>query len=315
MKPNRRQFLFFFITTLAFFSGSAMGSTMLIPIEHDRKIFMNCQGQGAPAVLLISGYPDRGDGSWETTLTGQQGKTVFPEVSKFTKVCDYDRPGTIKVNGDHLLESRSTSVPQPVTAEEQARDLHELVKSAQIKTPFILVAHSAGGLIARLYAYLYPNDVSGMILIDVTSEKLLDTWSPKEIEVYRFSLNIGPKELIPHYKNVEIINFDASFKQLQKYQNQKLAIPAVVLSAGVVPEASQLIKDGFWPTYVTQNMSESIINGISRAQDLVAETFVPKAKRITVKNSGHYIQKEQPNLIIDLIRAMVEQQRQDLMKK
>lgn len=310
MKQHKIGFLSFLITALTIINSSAMSSSTLIPIESGRKIFMHCQGHGSPTVLFISGYPDRGDGSWETTLTGKKGKTVFSEVSKFTKVCDYDRPGTIKINGNQLLESRSDPVLQPVTAADQVKDLHELVRAAKINTPFIFVAHSAGGLIARLYSYLYPTDVSGLILIDVTSEKLLDTWSPKEIEVFNLSLKVGPKELTPHYKSVEIINFAESFKQLEHYQNHKLPIPAIVLSAGEVPNASQMIKDGFWPANVTQQMSESIINGISRANDLVAETFIPKAKRIVVQNSGHYIQKEKPDLIIGLIRTMVEQQQE-----
>lgn len=309
MKLKKIFLLLVFVSVLTTLSFSAFSGGGLIQIDHNRKIYMNCQGSGSPTVLLISGYPDRGDASWETTLSGKKGPTVFSAVSTITKVCDYDRPGTIKIIGDHLLKSRSDPVPQPVTAENQVNDLHELVKAAKINKPFILVAHSAGGLIARLYAYKYPNDLSGLILIDVTNEKLLKTWTQKEIEVFHFSLKNGPKELIPHYKNVEIINFDESFKQLEHYQDQKLSIPAIVLTAGKVPNAKEMIKDGFWPAFVTQNMSESIIKGISRANDLVAETFTPTAKRINVKNSGHYIQKEQPELIVKLIRAMVEQQK------
>jgi len=70
-----------------------------------------------------------------------------------------------------------------------------------------------------------------------------------------------------------------------------------------------MVKDGFWPSYVTQDMAKSIMLGIHRANDLMADTFVPKARRIDVKNSGHYIQKEQPELIVQLIHTLVEQLR------
>jgi pimeloyl-ACP methyl ester carboxylesterase len=270
---------------------------------------MKCQGEGAPTVLLISGYPDRGDASWETSLPGNKESAVFSGVSKFTKVCDYDRPGTVKIIGNQILKSRSDSVQQPVTAENQVSDLHNLVKAAEINNPIIIVAHSAGGLIARLYAMTYPNDVSGLILIDVTNEKLLKTWTKKELDVFHFSVKNGSKELGSLYKNLEVINFDESFKQLDHYQDQKLHIAAIVLTAGEVPNAGQLVKNGVWPSFVTQKMAESIIKGVYRASDLVADSFVPTATRIDVKKSGHYIQKEQPGLIIELIRSMVEQQK------
>lgn len=291
------------------FSTTIFSSIGLIHIGSERKIFMNCQGKGSPTVFLISGYPDRGDASWETLPSGKKELTVFEKVSKFTKVCDYDRPGTIMITGNKVIKSRSNPVQQPVTAKTQVNDLHDLVKAAKIDKPFILVAHSAGGLIARLYAFTYPEDVSGIILIDVTNEKLLKTWTKKEIEVFYFSGKKGAKELIPHYKNVEVIDFGKSFQQLEYYQDQKLHIPAVILTEGEIPNAKGLIKNGLWPGFATQKMAESIINGIHRSNDLLAETFVPIAKRINIKNSGHYIQKEQPELIIDLIRTMVRQQK------
>lgn len=289
-------------------TANAFSENTLVQLSNERKLFMHCEGKGSPTVILISGYPDRGDASWETPQPEKKGATIFSEISQFTKVCDYDRPGTIKIVDDQLLKSRSDPVQQPVTAKNQVNDLYDLLKTAKINKPFIIVAHSAGGLIARLYALTYPNDVSGLILIDVTNEKLLQTWTPKEIEVFQFSSKLSAKELSAHYKDVEVINFAESFKQLEHYEDQKLHIPAILLTPDQVPDASQLIKNGTWPPYVTQNMAESIIKGISRANDLVADSFIPKAKHIKVKNSGHYIQKDQPALVLELIRTMVKQQ-------
>ncbi|QLZ69369.1 hypothetical protein FOLKNPGA_02152 [Legionella sp. PC1000] len=289
--------------------SAALDENNSITIGKERKIFMHCEGSGSPTVLFIAGYPDRGDAGWETPLTGKK-ITVFTGVSKFTKVCDYDRPGTIKIIGDErFLKSRSDPVQQPVSAADIVDDLHQLVKAAKIHKPFIIVAHSAGGLAARLYALKYPNDVAGMILIDVTNEKLLEAWTKKEIEVFYFGVDNSSKSLSSHYKNGEIINFKESFKQLNAYRTQKLNMPAIVLTAGKIPKASEVVKSRFWPSYVTQDMADSIIHGIAHANDLVADTFVPKAKRIDVKDSEHYIQKEQPELIVQLIHSLVEQLR------
>ncbi len=171
------------------------------------------------------------------------------------------------------------------------------------------MAHSAGGLIAKLYANEHPEDVSGLILIDVTTQYLKVTWTPKEMEVFSYSVKQGPRELISVYKDAEVIDFDESFKQLEEYRGKTLKMPAIVLSAGKIPNAEQLTKNGTWPNFVTQDMANSIIEGVHKADDLLAKDFVPTAKRINVEDSGHYIHKEQPELIIQLIRDIVMQQR------
>jgi pimeloyl-ACP methyl ester carboxylesterase len=52
-------------------------------------------------------------------------------------------------------------------------DLHALLGAADIPGPYVLVGHSAGGMIVRLYASTYPDDVVGMVLLDTTHE---DVW-------------------------------------------------------------------------------------------------------------------------------------------
>lgn len=51
------------------------------------------------------------------------------------------------------------------------RDLHRLLGAAGIEGPYILVAHSLGGLLARSYARIYPREVAGVILVDATSDR------------------------------------------------------------------------------------------------------------------------------------------------
>jgi pimeloyl-ACP methyl ester carboxylesterase len=47
-----------------------------------------------------------------------------------------------------------------------AHELHALLAAAQVAGPYVLVGASHGGLIAVLYAELYPEDVAGMVLLD-----------------------------------------------------------------------------------------------------------------------------------------------------
>ena len=101
---------------------------------------------------------------------------VFSEVAGFTRVCAYDRPGTPVGEAP----SRSDPVPMPITAGDSVADLHALVAAADIKTPFVIVGHSYGGLVVRLYAMTYPGDVGGMVLVDALTEGLRAAETPEE---------------------------------------------------------------------------------------------------------------------------------------
>ena len=52
-------------------------------------------------------------------------------------------------------------------------ELHALLQAADIPGPYVLVGHSAAGLVVRLYASEFPDEVVGMVLLDSTNE---NTW-------------------------------------------------------------------------------------------------------------------------------------------
>jgi pimeloyl-ACP methyl ester carboxylesterase len=145
-----------------------------------RQIYLECQGTGNPTVVLEAGYGNRAD-SWSVDLLHPEGSRwmVFPAVARFTRVCAYDRPGTVgQVNPDlgpseqaaSFHYSRSDPVPMPRTARDIADDLHTLLQAASIPGPYVLVGHSLGGLIVRLYASIYPDEVGGLVLVDASQE-------------------------------------------------------------------------------------------------------------------------------------------------
>ena len=104
---------------------------------------------------------------------------VLAGVSDFTRVCAYDRPGTVARLQDNVRPSRSDPVPQPRTAPEAVADLHTLLHAAGVPGPYVLVGHSLGGLFVRLYASTYPEDVVGLILVDPYSERLETLFKPE----------------------------------------------------------------------------------------------------------------------------------------
>src|SRR5437763_1493607 len=112
-----------------------------------RKMYLECRGRGNPIVILESGYRNDADIWSAQGLPGAM--MVLPGVSALTRVCAYDRPGTI-LDNTHL--GRSNPVPMPRTAQDVSTDFRALLQAANIPGPYVLVGHSLGGLFVRLYA-------------------------------------------------------------------------------------------------------------------------------------------------------------------
>jgi len=115
------------------------------------KLHINCTGQGSPTVILEAGM-----GNYSLFWA-----YVQPEVAKYTRVCSYDRAGY----------GWSEPSPRPRTAIVEVEELHTLLVNANIQGPYVLVGHSLGGMLVRVYANNYPDEVVGMILVDSYHEE------------------------------------------------------------------------------------------------------------------------------------------------
>jgi len=114
---------------------------------------LNCTGDARPpqpTVILEAGI---GDFSVEWSL-------VQPDVAKFARVCSYDRAG----------DGWSDMGPQPRTMRQLVYELHTLLDKADVRPPYVLVGHSYGGWLVRLYTATYPSDVVGMVLVEAGAD-------------------------------------------------------------------------------------------------------------------------------------------------
>jgi pimeloyl-ACP methyl ester carboxylesterase len=122
-----------------------------------RHLYIHCEGERhGPVVILSTGlYREAGD--W---------RRVMPEISRFTQVCSYDREGLGQSTVDHL-----SGRPESETRDEQVEDLKNLLSSAHIDAPYLLVGHSAGGLLIRRFTQTFPDTVAGLVFIDSAHEE------------------------------------------------------------------------------------------------------------------------------------------------
>ncbi|MBI3653814.1 MAG: alpha/beta hydrolase [Acidobacteria bacterium] len=127
------------------------------------RLHLYCTGKGRETVVLLAGS---GDFSFDWSLTQAS-------ISRFARVCSYDRAGL----------AWSDAGPTPRTMKQEAYELHALLKAARIHTPTVLVGHSLGGLIARVYAAQYPKEVVGMVLVDATHEDTTLMYQGKLVRV------------------------------------------------------------------------------------------------------------------------------------
>jgi pimeloyl-ACP methyl ester carboxylesterase len=109
------------------------------------KLHLYCSGQGSPAVVLLSGFG----------MTSGPWTLVQREAGKITRVCSYDRAGY----------GWSESGPRPRTAARAADELSTLLLRGGVDPPYVLVGHSFGGELARIFAHRRPRDTAGLVLV------------------------------------------------------------------------------------------------------------------------------------------------------
>ena len=113
--------------------GADHFTAALVDVSAGRRMYVECAGVGAPTVVLVAGKGNRAD-TWSTSRAEPDNPdaAVFRRVSRFTRVCAYDRPATV---GPAEERSRSDPAPEPVTAADGVADLAALLAAADVRGP------------------------------------------------------------------------------------------------------------------------------------------------------------------------------------
>jgi pimeloyl-ACP methyl ester carboxylesterase len=241
-----------------------------------RRLYIKCSGEaraGMPVVVM-----DAGMGS-----TSADWSSVEPNVSQFARVCSYDRAGV----------GKSDRAPQPRTSQDIVNDLHNLLAKAGLNPPYVLVGHSLGGMNARLYASEYPKEVVGMVLVDSTHEdendRMLAVLPPEILKKAK------PEDMI--IRSAEDIDFNRSVAQIRA-ANWHSDIPLIVLTRGSATfNPNDYAVPSLAPKFeqIRLELQKELVRCSSRGRQIIAE------------KSGHYIQRDQPELVIDAIRQVLEE--------
>jgi len=118
----------------------------LVDIGGRRRLNFHCVGSGSPTIVFEQG----GEGfltNWAR---------VQAAASALTRTCFYDRAGF----------GYSDPPDGPVTALSVTDDLHALLQKAGVRGAVVIVGHSVGGFYATMYADRFPRDVAGLVLLD-----------------------------------------------------------------------------------------------------------------------------------------------------
>lgn len=208
---------------------------------------------------------------------------VRPAVAEFTRACAYDRAGL----------GRSEPGPEPRTASRIVEDLHLLLSRADIPPPYVLVGHSFGGLCVRLYASRWPREVAGLVLVEATHEdypareRNLPTAQRTKMET---ALALAAEAARSEFSSLE-----ESAREVRE-AGALPEIPVVVISASRAGTSDAVRRA--W-----EELQESLTHLTGRTRRVVADT------------SGHYVQFDQPELVVKAVREVVDIVREEARPK
>ncbi|MCB4782003.1 MAG: alpha/beta hydrolase [Sulfurovum sp.] len=270
---------------------------------NNHKIHVVQKGTGNVPVIFVSGWDTIGHMSW---------KDVQNKIAKQTYTLSYDRAGIL----------RSDSSDKPRNCTNIAEELYEILKKNRVHKPYIIVAHSLGGIFTRCLIKHHKQDVAGIILVDSAH--------PNQIDFYEKKIQNRMKKLPPLWL-VKLESYSGLVRGYNYLYGRDIShtkhsdIRNVKNNAFISKSYISYIREG---KHILQMKEE--INGTNfgniplivlsakktkKTQGIALENWKilqnelanlsTNSKHIWV-DAGHYIQLEKPNVVVDSINEMIK---------
>ncbi len=282
----------------------ALGAMLQV---EGRNMHLRCTAEGSPTVIFEAGL-----GAWSDAWS-----QVQPEVGAFARACSYDRAG--------MGWSEPSDTPR--TPEQIATELHALLVAADIQPPYILVGHSLGGKSIRLFAERFPEAVAGLVFVDARHESVEPVGRTSEqnaedraafessLSFYRVLRQFGIARLfgVPLARTVDPSTKalpDELVYRLMMFTVRETTLQTLMAeSTGSTANDEQLraaqLPDDLPVFVLTADSSMTQLDGWETGQqNLVA--LSSNNRQWVVQNSSHNMQADQPQPVVDAVRAVIE---------
>ena len=273
------------------------------------KVHLYCTGAGSPTVVIVgAGF------SFDWGL-------VQPGVASITQVCSYDHSGS-GWSDDGPTDSCALRV----------REIHEALKNAGIKGPYVLVGHSLGALVARLYAGQYPNEVAGVVFVDHALAMVnrrpppgSGAAAPPPMPPLPTSPPGGGKTAIGMEDDPNFSKLSARDRELHLWGTTQVRGKAASTGSPLdmlldcVEQADGISKDQSHPlgnkplVDVSASSAPPLPPPVVepwriKYEELQTEllSLSGNSKRLVAENSGHFIFIDRPDVVIDAISQVVQ---------
>ena len=237
------------------------GLDRVVSIEGERGLYVRCTGSGSPTVVLEGGDED----------TSDSYAFAEPSISKVARTCVYDRANLGGSDPD----------PGPRELSDLVSDFEALLRAAKIPGPYVLVGTSGGGYISAGYAYEHPDEVAGMVFVDVGAP-----------------FRNPPQEIVEETdpsnpSNVERRDYLQIEKDAWAARKRIGDIPVTIISN----EYSTAEIDG--SPYPSE--ARGMRRNVSDQKGWLV--LSPRAKQLVV-HTGHAVEEQDPQLVIDAILSV-----------
>jgi pimeloyl-ACP methyl ester carboxylesterase len=291
----------------------------LIDIGGGRSLNMVCIGSGAPTLVF------------EQALGGAilDWQHIQPELSKTNRTCFYDRAGY----------GQSPASDQPRTPRNVTDDLHALLRASGERLPVVLIGHSIGGRYVPYYYERFPADVAGMVLVDpgFSGQDDLKLSAPDQalfdglrIKVYAKWSNCAAKarghELtleapqgcfaanLPYYTRDEAARMLPVYQRPERWET--IASEYAHIDEDKGPRKAWgdlplvvLTRTDFPPTLGASDAFNQSVEAVLKRGHAALAARSSRGRNITVPNSSHYMQANQPEPVLAAIKDLVAEVR------